>query len=73
LVIADVFRCVRGLFTAPPTIMLFPNTCCSLRGLRIALRRAMNFTRPTESVNPSASLNVQEVKAGVNLRFGGVQ
>jgi hypothetical protein len=22
---------------------------------------------------PSASLNVQEVKAGVNLRFGGVQ
>jgi hypothetical protein len=53
--------------------MLFPNTCCSLRGLRIALRRATNFTTPTESVNPSASLNVQEVKAGVNLRFGGVQ
>jgi hypothetical protein len=33
----------------------------------------MNFTTPTESVNPSAILNVQEVKAGVNLRFGGVQ
>ena len=35
--------------------------------------QAMNFTAPPGSVRPSASLNVQEVKAGVNLRFGGGQ
>jgi outer membrane immunogenic protein len=35
--------------------------------------QAMNFTTPTGSVSPSARLNVQEVKAGVNLRFGGGQ
>mgnify|MGYP001301575847 CR=1 FL=1 len=35
--------------------------------------QSMNFTTPTESVNSSASLNVQEVKAGLNFRFGGGQ
>jgi opacity protein-like surface antigen len=33
--------------------------------------QSMNFTTPTESASTSASLNVQEVKAGVNYRFGG--
>jgi outer membrane immunogenic protein len=32
--------------------------------------QSMNFTTPTGSVSTSASLNVQEVKAGVNFRFG---
>ena len=35
--------------------------------------QAMNFTTPTESVNSSANLNIQEVKAGINFRFGGGQ
>lgn len=33
--------------------------------------QSMNFATPTESVSTSASLNVQEIKAGVNFRFGG--
>jgi outer membrane immunogenic protein len=33
--------------------------------------QSMNFTTPTESLSTSASLKVQEVKAGVNFRFGG--
>jgi len=33
----------------------------------------MNFTTPLVSVSPSASLNVQEIKAGLNFRFGGGQ
>ncbi len=33
--------------------------------------QSMNFTAPTHSASTSASLNVQEVKAGVNFRFGG--
>jgi outer membrane immunogenic protein len=33
----------------------------------------MNFTTPLESVSSSANLNLQEVKAGINFRFGGGQ
>jgi outer membrane immunogenic protein len=33
--------------------------------------QTMNFTTPLESVSSSASLNLQEVKAGINFRFGG--
>jgi outer membrane immunogenic protein len=35
--------------------------------------QTMNFTTPLESVNSSTSLNVQEIKAGINFRFGGGQ
>jgi outer membrane immunogenic protein len=36
--------------------------------------QSMNFTTPiVGSVSSSASLNVQEVKAGINFRFGGGQ
>ena len=35
--------------------------------------QSMNFTTPLESVSSNASLNVQEIKAGVNFRFGGGQ
>jgi len=31
----------------------------------------MTFTTPLESVSSNASLNVQEIKAGLNFRFGG--
>ncbi|MGH6676575.1 MAG: outer membrane protein [Xanthobacteraceae bacterium] len=31
----------------------------------------MNFTTPLESVSSNAGLNVQEIKAGLNFRFGG--
>jgi outer membrane immunogenic protein len=31
--------------------------------------QAMNFTTPVESVSSNASLNVQEIKAGLNFRF----
>jgi len=34
--------------------------------------QTMNFTTPVlGTVTPSASLNVQEIKAGINFRFGG--
>lgn len=33
----------------------------------------MNFTTPLESVSSNASLNAQELKAGLNFRFGGGQ
>ena len=33
--------------------------------------QALSFTTPLEKVGSNASLNVQEVKAGVNFRFGG--
>jgi outer membrane immunogenic protein len=33
--------------------------------------QAMSFTTPLETVGSNASLNVQEVKAGINFRFGG--
>lgn len=33
--------------------------------------QSMNFTTPLESVSSSASLDVQEIKAGLNFRFGG--
>jgi outer membrane immunogenic protein len=32
--------------------------------------RTLNFTTPLESVSSNANLNVQEVKAGLNFRFG---
>lgn len=35
--------------------------------------QSMTFTTPIESVSSNASLNVQEVKAGLNFRFGGGQ
>jgi outer membrane immunogenic protein len=35
--------------------------------------QSMTFTTPLETVNSNASLNVQEVKAGINFRFGGGQ
>jgi outer membrane immunogenic protein len=35
--------------------------------------QTMNFTTPLESVSSDASLNLQEVKAGLNFRFGGGQ
>jgi len=35
--------------------------------------QSMNFTTPTESVSSNASLDVQEIKAGLNFRFGGGQ
>ncbi len=34
---------------------------------------SMNFTTPLESVSSNAGLNVQEIKAGLNFRFGGGQ
>lgn len=33
--------------------------------------QAFNFTTPLEAVSTNANLNVQEVKAGLNFRFGG--
>jgi outer membrane immunogenic protein len=33
----------------------------------------MNFTTPTETVSSNANLNLQEIKAGINFRFGGGQ
>jgi outer membrane immunogenic protein len=33
--------------------------------------QAMSFTTPLETVGSNASLNVQEVKAGINFRFNG--
>jgi opacity protein-like surface antigen len=36
-------------------------------------QQSINFTTPIESVNSSASLNVQEVKAGLNFRFNDGQ
>lgn len=35
--------------------------------------QSMNFATPLESVSSNASLNVQEIKAGINFRFGGGQ
>jgi outer membrane immunogenic protein len=35
--------------------------------------QSMNFTTPTESVSTDAGLHVQEIKAGINFRFGGGQ
>ena len=35
--------------------------------------QSMNFTTPTESVSSNSSLNVQEIKAGLNFHFGGGQ
>jgi outer membrane immunogenic protein len=33
----------------------------------------LNFTTPTETVSSNANLNLQEIKAGINFRFGGGQ
>jgi outer membrane immunogenic protein len=33
--------------------------------------QTLNFNTPLESVSSNASLNVQEIKAGINFRFGG--
>ena len=35
--------------------------------------QSMTFTTPTESVSTDARLHVQEIKAGINFRFGGGQ